>query len=119
MKKPSNQDVVVELMEAIRDYFSPAAAEGERLRSIEAVLAQADARMAERTDADLAAVLERLPDEHHALVRALLVLSAAGERLVAPIFATTDAIGSVMRKKIAPVTGPLFEQIALLQGRKT
>lgn len=119
MKKPSNQDVVVELMEAIRDYFSPAAAEGERLRSIEAVLAQADARMAERTEADLAAVLERLPDEHHALVRALLVLSAAGERLVAPIFATTDAIGSVMRKKIAPVTGPLFEQLALLQGRKT
>ncbi|RMG28300.1 MAG: hypothetical protein D6721_08740 [Gammaproteobacteria bacterium] len=117
MKKPSNQDVVVELMEALRAYFAPVAAEGARLSSIEAVLEQADARLAQGREPALAALLDRLPAAHHDLVRAMLILSAAGERLVAPIFARTDAIGSVMRRKIAPVTEPLFEQLARLQGR--
>jgi len=47
---------------------------------------------------------------------ATLVLSEVGERLVAPIFARTDAIGSVMRRRLEPVTGPLLQQIAILRG---
>jgi hypothetical protein len=38
------------------------------------------------------------------------------EPLVNPIFSRTDAIGTVMRKKLRPVSGPIQEQIALLRG---
>jgi hypothetical protein len=49
-------------------------------------------------------------------VRAMLTLAWIGEPLVNPIFARSDAIGSVMRKKIEPVTMPLIQQIAQLRG---
>jgi hypothetical protein len=34
-----------------------------------------------------------------------------------PIFARSDAIGTMMRKKIQPVTDPVFEQLAVLQAK--
>ena len=46
----------------------------------------------------------------------MIVLSLVGERLVAPIFALTDAVGSVMRKKIEPVSGPVLECVDRLRS---
>ena len=46
----------------------------------------------------------------------MLALAWIGEPLVNPIFARSDAIGSVMRKKIEPVMTPMIEQIAQLRG---
>jgi len=43
-------------------------------------------------------------------------LSAIGEPLVAPVFARSDAIGTVMRRKLEHITQPLLEQIAVLRG---
>jgi hypothetical protein len=51
-------------------------------------------------------------------VRAMLALSWVGEALVNPIFSRTDAIGSVMRRKIAPVTQLLQQQFDQLRGRR-
>lgn len=120
LRKPNNQDVVVELLEALKAYFSPVAAPGERLREIEAVLAQAEQRRQDPAacgDTVLAELLECLPDQADA-IHALCVFSGVGERLVAPIFARTDAIGSVMRRKIEPITSPLFEHLQVLRGRR-
>ena len=52
------------------------------------------------------------------LLRAMIVLAYGGEPLVRPIFARTDAIGSVMRTKIAPVTALLRGAIATLLGER-
>lgn len=49
-------------------------------------------------------------------LRAMLALSWVGESLVNPIFARTDAIGSVMRKKIEPVTSPIRQHLTQLLG---
>jgi hypothetical protein len=46
----------------------------------------------------------------------MLTLSAVGERLVAPVFARTDAIGTVMRRKLEPITAPLLAEMAVLRG---
>ncbi|BAZ94305.1 hypothetical protein TspCOW1_07300 [Thiohalobacter sp. COW1] len=120
LRKPNNQDVVVELFEALKDYFSPVAAPGERLCEIDAVLMQAETRRrdpAASGDAPLAELLEAVP-EHADAVQALCVFAGVGERLVAPIFARTDAIGSVMRRKIEPVTTPLFDHLQVLRGKR-
>lgn len=115
MRKPNNQDVMVSLMEALQDYFSDVAMPGERLQDIEAILSQADARCQGGQDTQLAEVLSQLP-ELAAAVHAMLSLAAVGERLVAPIFARTDAIGTVMRRKLEPITKPLLDEIAVLRG---
>jgi hypothetical protein len=48
----------------------------------------------------------------------MLALSWVGEALVNPIFARTDAIGSVMRRKIEPVTTLVQQQFDQLRGKR-
>ncbi|MFN2308358.1 MAG: sulfur reduction protein DsrS [Gammaproteobacteria bacterium] len=117
MRKPSNQDVMVGLLEALQGYFQAIACTGERLQDIDAVRAQAELRCRNCPveDEQLTELLCQFPGLTP-VVRAMLMLSAAGERLVAPIFARTDAIGTVMRRKLEPVTQPLLAEIALLRG---
>ncbi|MFP5507230.1 MAG: hypothetical protein ACLGH6_13625, partial [Gammaproteobacteria bacterium] len=112
-----NQDVVVALFEAIRAYFQDVACPGVRLQDIETIGQQADSRCRDcaAQDAQIAELLARLP-ELSPVLRAILVLSAVGERLVAPVFARTDAIGTVMRRKLEPITQPLLAEIAVLRG---
>ena len=50
-------------------------------------------------------------------VHAMLVLSMVDEPLVNPIFSRTDAIGTVMRKKLRPVSEPLQQYIDRLRNR--
>jgi hypothetical protein len=50
-------------------------------------------------------------------VHAMLVLSMADEPLVNPIFSRTDAIGTVMRRKLRPVSEPLQQSINRLRNR--
>ncbi len=117
LRKPNNQEVVVALLEAIQRYFLSVSIAGPRSQSIEEILAQADDRCRANADEDteLSQLLTAVP-ELRPLLRAGLILSAVGERLVAPVFARTDAIGTVMRRKLEPVTQPLLHEMALLRG---
>jgi hypothetical protein len=47
----------------------------------------------------------------------MLVLSMLDEALLNPVFSRTDAIGTVMRKKLKPVTEPVQEQLAILAAQ--
>jgi hypothetical protein len=117
--KPNNQDVVVELLKSIQRYFATVCPNSDAGANIETILSDADALLdvpavcptTEAVQNVLAAVPECRDD-----VRAMLTLAWVGEPLVNPIFARSDAIGSVMRKKIEPVTRPLIQQIAQLRG---
>ncbi len=117
LRKPNDQDVVVALVEAIQAYFAQIACPGPRLQDIDVIMAQAESRCAgcECDQGALPTLLERLPDLRPQ-VRAMLALSAVGEPLLAPVFARTDAIGSVMRRKLEPLTGPLLAELAVLRG---
>jgi len=46
----------------------------------------------------------------------MTVLACLSVKLVDPIFARSDAIGTVMRKKIKPVTDTVFEQLKVLRN---
>ena len=120
LKKPANQDVVVALFESFEYYFAQSRPHGEKRRDIEQILS--DAQLMSITTqscifhSQLQALFAEIP-ETQSLVESLFVLSCCGEQLVAPIFARTDAVGSVMRRKLEPVISPISEHVGRLQGK--
>lgn len=120
LKKPSNQDVMVELMHAMAAYsFSLPVTMPRKFHindvarlSVEpggGALADADARQY------LQALLDALPEEENC-IHAMLFLAMLAEPILDPVFSRTDAIGTVMRKKLQPVTEPINEQIRILRN---
>lgn len=115
MKKPADQEVVESLLDAIASYFRQVRPESFTADDITIISDEAERLCS--TDEEIQAVLQRLPELEED-IRATLVLSCLGVKLVNPIFARTDAIGTMMRKKIQPVTDPIFEQLAVLQAKR-
>ena len=113
LKKPSDQEVVESLLNAIAAFFLQVRPETFTADDIEAISTQAEMQC--QSDEEILAVLKKMP-ELEAAIRATLILSCLGVKLVNPIFARSDAIGTMMRKKIQPITDPVFEQLAVLQA---
>ncbi len=64
-------------------------------------------------DEELSAILRHAP-ELEAKARACLALRQTNEAMLDPIFSQTDAIGSLMRRKLQPVLAPVIENLSLL-----
>jgi len=116
--KPPNQDVVTTMMDTIADYFAairPELPEGE----IATLIDDADTLCTDcnqgciRHPGQLQAVLDSAPQATD-MVRAMLCLSRLNYAVLRPIFSRSDAIGSLMRRKLEPVVTPLREQLATL-----
>ena len=120
MKKPTNQDVVVTLIEAIEEYFAQVRPDIDTATDIEQIITASSTLCQAGQSEQLDAILNTIPDARPQL-EAMLCLSLVSVSLLNPIFGRTDAVGSVMRRRIEPVTTPLFEQFAKLMtpGRKT
>jgi len=121
LKKPSNQDVMVELMHALDSYAASLLLGEYKLDDIEDIVRMAGAMMAGEIDAEsesnlsLQQLIQTYPDcARH--VRAMLVLALLGESVLNPVFSKTDAIGTVMRKKLKPLIDPIHEQIDILKS---
>ncbi len=114
LRRPADQDVVGALLNAIGRYLAAVRRNPEQLREIEAIQEQAESMLRDPDEA-LAAVSAAVP-ELEAELRAMLELAHIDEGVVIPVFALTDAIGSVMRKKIEPVTTPINRALSTLRG---
>lgn len=112
LRKPSNQEVVCALMNALGSYFSDQQSADQGEQDIERLLAQAESACAEGEAAAIIAALPALQAE----VAAMQVLARITDEVCTPVFARTDAIGTVMRKKLEPVTTPIFQQFTTLRG---
>lgn len=119
LKKPSNQDVMVELMRALAGHAAALPLERPRLETTQQIGFQVEALLeaaARGQLPELAAVLQAMPEAvHH--IRAMLFLALLNEPVLDPVLSRTDAIGSVMRKKLRPVTDPIQEQIDILKHK--
>jgi hypothetical protein len=116
LHKPANQEVVSTTLDLLRDYFSAVRPEGDPDQTVEALLEEAGQRVrGEIADDALAAVVKADPDLA-AEVRALRVLSGMGYGAVRPALGGTDAIGSLMRRKLEPVLAPVNAQIRILRA---
>ena len=113
-----NQDMTVALLQGMENYFEAVGAQGDRsqsgLREMDDVAASVRQRLQADDDQALNQCLAELP-ELSSGIEAMLCLSMVGEAIVNPIFSQTDAMGSVMRKKLEPVTQPLRAFITRLQ----
>ena len=117
LKKPLNQDVVVALVGAIGNYFAGVRRDEDKPQGLEvaALVERAQQRWVNAaTDEPLYQLKDKLPDCEAEAV-AMLALADVSEALVLPIFARTDAIGTVMRRKLEPVTAPLLQQFQVLR----
>lgn len=113
MKKPANQDVVIALLDTLRQYFS--AIQTELLPETDD-LDEVKTRC-EETMKGYASLYEKAglnDDQLKDFIYAMLYLSQLCERTTNPIFSRTDAIGTVMRKKLDPIFIPIIEQINVL-----
>ena len=120
LKKPANQDVVVALFENFEEYFMQMRPHHEKRRDIAQVLADAQQFSKAIQTCIFHSQLEQLYasiPEAQSMIESLFVLSCCGEQLVAPVFARTDAVGSVMRRKLEPIISPLSQHIDRLQGK--
>ncbi|WP_275097019.1 sulfur reduction protein DsrS [Sedimenticola hydrogenitrophicus] len=114
MTRPADQDVVSALFKAVGEYFSTIRAGRDELREIAEIDAVVESLLA--TDSgplrDLWDTLPQLRGE----IRAMLFLAHLDDTLLTPILSLTDAVGSVMRKKIRPVSEPMVQNLTCLLG---
>ena len=118
MRKPVNQDVVVELLASIQRYFRSVRPTGDPPGNMEAIIRDVETSLVGSPSCELTAsaqnVLTAAP-EYRDEVKAMMALACIGEPLVMPVFARSDAIGSVMRKKIAPVMTPIIQLLSKIR----
>jgi len=122
LQKPANQDIVNAIFEVMARYFvsvRPIHYDNDDMnilslmeRASESCATCQDTASRERRE-----ILNIIP-EMAPTIKAMLVLSGLQYSILRPIFSRTDAIGSLMRKKLLPVTGPILEQLAILCGKK-
>lgn len=115
IKKPSNQEVVVSLLHAIQDYFYAVRADDVIRRDMDTILQRAQQLINEEVAVHTQEVIETVP-ELQTQLEAMLAMSLLGEPLVDPIFKSTNTLGSMMRKKLEPVSKPMLELCARLSG---
>ncbi len=119
LQKPNDQNVTVALVELIGHYFSEIRVDNVLRRDIDLINHHSADACHPDTPAnpDIHAVLTAAP-ECREPIQSMLFLSMLSEQIVAPIFGLSDAIGSLMRRKIEPVVTPTLYHIARLQGKQ-
>jgi hypothetical protein len=112
LTKPNDQDAVAAILNAIGLYFNKFENESYKWRDIQSLADYAEQHYQEYPQVRQ---LLTLDSSIQPQLKALFNLSMINETLVDPIFGMTDAIGSVMRKKIEPVITPIIENINILR----
>ncbi|WP_018232140.1 hypothetical protein [Thioalkalivibrio thiocyanodenitrificans] len=120
-RRCADQGVVIQLFEAIEDYFAPIRPPEARYRDMAPLLEDCaqpeDCLNDPRLCRELATLKARLPEQDLSLVESLRVLACVGEQLIAPIFGLSDSVGPALRSSIEPVTVPLTPHLRRLRGR--
>jgi len=118
LKKPGNQDVVVSLLAAVSKYFEEIVPERFTEDDINAICEEAESLCcSDNTEINkILTAVEGVTDDVRKYLSAMTILACLSVKLVNPIFSRSDAIGTVMRKKIKPVVDPIIEQLDILRN---
>ena len=116
LAKPPSQDVVTTTFDCLRDYFAQLRPEGDPNLPLDALIAEAQARA---QDSLGAGVLSECMGRWPGLVgevTAIRVLSGLGYGVIRPVLPDPTALGTLMRRKLAPVIDPVLSLILTLRG---
>jgi len=118
LRRPENQDIVVALLNAVAAYFSALWPEiGDHGGSVEAAIAHAEALcVSNEQPVKIRELLNAVP-ELAGEIRAMIALACMGAEVATPVLAHTTASGTLMRKKLEPVTTPILQLFAALRGQ--
>ena len=108
-RKPSNQEVVSRTLDVVARYFSAARPDGVTDLSLDEIEAES-VRWIEGLEGPAASLMADTPDVRQQLC-SLRVLSGVGYGVVRPALRDSTAIGSLMRRKLEPVLGPLLTHV--------
>ena len=118
LRYPANQDVVLVLLEALASYFTVLRPQhscgGE---TVEDIVANIELFIASQTPASAISQLLQAIPELNDEVRAILALSCLDANIATPIMSQTTASGTLMRKKLEPVSVPILQLISVLTGK--
>lgn len=120
LKKPAQQAVVVSLLNAVGHHFSDLGLTRrfrtmEELKSFNNRIFAGECENAHhQLTLELQQICEVMPECKESTL-AMLGLAQMSETLLDPLFGGTDCLGSVMRKRIKPVSEPLLEMIRTLE----
>lgn len=114
LRTPANSDVVMALLNAVASYFSVGAPLNCSGANIEVIMAKVELFCADANQFMLQQLLHAVP-EHTAEIRAMLALACMNAQVAMPILAITTAGGTLLRKKLEPITEPIFELFAVLK----
>ncbi len=116
LAKPPSQDVVTTTFDCLRGYFADLGRDADPDCPLEDLIVDAEGYASiAGSDADVAQWLREWP----ALageVAAMRVLSGVGYGVIRPVLRDSTALGSLMRRKLAPVIEPVQQRLGLLLG---
>lgn len=115
LKKPPTLDVVTSAFGALNDYCSSVRIEGDPDHTLAQLVEEADVWVGSSGPDYVAEVLSLAPNSVD-LVRSLRILSGIGYGVVRPVVRDSTAMGSLMRKKLAPVLEPIDSMLVDLMG---
>ncbi|MBC8212655.1 MAG: hypothetical protein H8E21_16480 [Gammaproteobacteria bacterium] len=113
LEKAASQDTIVSLFQALSNYNRLLPLASVKQRDIKNAEQLVTVWISGKQDEQLVSCLEACA-QYSDQIRAMLVISQLDEVTLFPIFGLTDALGTVMRKKLEPVTGPLLQHIRQL-----
>lgn len=118
LRLPADKDVVLVLLAALDAYFAELRSQhpcsGE---TVEAILTDVDTFLATQTPTSAVNQLLQAVPELNQEIRAMLALSCVDVDTVTPILSQTTASGTLMRKKLEPVSLPILQLVAVLTGK--
>ncbi len=110
--RPADQDVAGAAFNAVAGYFAAVRVRENGFGNIDALLAEAEALLDNAAAGEVLAQAPALRDE----LRAMLLLAHIDAELARSILSRTTAAGTLLRRKLEPLTAPMLRQMALLRG---
>lgn len=119
LRFPADKDVVIVLLDALASYFAVLRQQhvcsGETVEDIEKNVELFIAP--QEASSPVGQLLQAAP-ELHPEVHAMLALSCMDVDIATPIMSQTTASGTLMRKKLEPVSLPVLKLISVLTGKE-
>ncbi|OOZ41146.1 hypothetical protein BOW53_05215 [Solemya pervernicosa gill symbiont] len=112
LRRPGDQDVVAALFDAIGSYFAELRSDVEQFRDMSLLLEYA-AQVLESED-ERVSLISAIPELREELLAAV-ALAHIDEGVLIPLFSHSDAVGTLLRKKLIPITDPLVELFQTLR----
>jgi hypothetical protein len=116
LAKPPTQEVVTATFDLLRVYFADLRPGGDPDLTLDALVADADAYVADATAPVEVRDCGRLLPDVAPQLAAMRLLSGLGYGVIRPLLPDPTTLGSLMRRKLAPVNDVLKERIKLLQS---